>query len=192
MVFGAKERYMSNKNGSKIAAVKNYFIEHPKKREVFLYIIFTFIAFICDLLTRFVFDMILKGYSEVVKIWIFPPQAVGTLIAFLMANIVAKVVSFIFNRKTTFNANNSKLFSIISYTIMCIAFIIIETIIGAPIQNQLYIWMGGGYNGISLTTSSVLNQGMYQLCGSLSQMIYGICDFVAAFFLDKYIIMKHK
>ncbi len=192
MVFDAKEKYMSNKNGSKITAVKNYFIEHPKKREVFLYIIFTFIAFVCDLLTRFVFDMLLKGYNDVVEIWMFPPQAIGTLIAFLMANIVAKVVSFIFNRKTTFNANNSKLFSIISYTIMCIVFIIIETIVGAPIQNQLYIWMGGAYNGTTLTTASVLNQGMYQLCGSLSQMIYGICDFVAAFFLDKYIIMKRK
>ncbi|MGI6042446.1 MAG: hypothetical protein ACOYBH_09560 [Candidatus Alectryocaccobium sp.] len=183
---------MTNKNGSRGNKIKAYFIEHPQKREVLLYIIFTFIAFVCDLFTRFIFDILLKGYDQVVKIWIFPPQAVGTLIAFLIANIVAKVVSFIFNRKTTFNANNSRLFSVISYTIMCVAFIIIETIIGAPIQNRLYLAFGGAYNGAALTTMSAVNEGLYQFCGSLSQMIYGICDFVAAFFLDKYIIMKHR
>ncbi len=183
---------MSNFKEGKISRLKRYFQENPGKREVFFYMIFTFLAFVCDLLTRFIFDMLLAGLDQVVTIWIFPPQALGTLIAFLLANIVAKVVSFILNRKTTFNANNNKAFSVITYIIMCVAFIIIETVIGAPLQNWLYTVFGGTHVGAALTTSSVTNQGLYQFCGSLSQIIYGLADFVAAFFLDKYIIMRHK
>ena len=181
---------MANNQG-KIARFKTYLKENPEKREVFFYIIFTFLAFVCDLITRFVFDLLLAGYSDVVTIWIFPPQAQGTLIAFLIANIVAKVVSFIMNRKTTFRANNNRAFSIITYIIMCVVFIIIETVIGAPLQNWLYTVFGGTWTGPALTTASALNGGLYQFCGSLSQIIYGLCDFIAAFFLDKYIIMRH-
>ncbi len=183
---------MSESKKGKIARLKSYFEKNPEKREVFFYVIFTFAAFLCDLLVRYIFDILLKGYDQIVSIWIFPPQALGTLIAFLMANITAKVVSFILNRGTTFKANNSKAFSIITYTIMCIAFIVIETLVGAPLQNWLYLSFGGQFSGGVLTTSSVLWPARYQLCGSLSQIIYGICDFVAAFFLDKYIIMRHK
>lgn len=183
---------MNTSNESVKARLSEYFKAHPDKREVFFYAIFTFLAFICDLIVRFVFDMLLKGYDEVVTIWIFPPQAIGSLTAFLMANITAKVVSFILNRKTTFRANNSRLFSIVTYTIMCVVFIIIETIIGAPLQNAIYLGLGGTYSGPDLTTASALMPGTYQFCGSLSQIIYGLCDFVAAFFLDKYIIMKRK
>lgn len=183
---------MSKTNTGRLSRVKSYFKTHPGEREVFFYLIITFLAFLCDLLTRFAVDMLLSGWKDVVKIWIFPPQAAGTLIAFLCANIVAKVVSYILNRKTTFQANNSRLFSIISYTIMCVSFIIIETIIGAPLQNGLYTAFGGQYSGSVLTTTSALWPARYQLCGSLSQIIYGLADFIAAFFLDKYIIMRRE
>ncbi len=176
----------------RLSGLKKYFANNPNKREVIFYIIFTFLAFVCDLLTRLVVDIALVDMDQIVKIWIFPPQAQGTLIAFLMANIVAKVVGFILNRKKTFRANNNRWFSIITYVIMSVSFIIIETIIGAPIQNGLYRAMGGAYKGAALTTASAIDAGLYQFCGTLSQIIYGICDFVAAFFLEKHIIMKRK
>ena len=170
--------------------MKSFFENNPQKREVILYMLFTFLAFVCDLITRLVCDLALSGMNETVKIWIFPEQAKGTLLAFLTANVVAKVVSFILNRKKTFQANNSRVFSVVSYMIMSIVFIIIETIIGAPLQNSIYKAVGGTYTGSVLTTSTALRGGLYQFCGTCSQVIYGLCDFVAAFFLEKYIIMK--
>ena len=119
-------------------------------------------------------------------------QALGSLLAFLLSNIIAKVLSYILNRKKTFKADNNVASSLAIYIVMVVLLIIVETIIGTPLQNWIYALLGGTYEGQSLTTATVSDQVLYQICGTLSPMLYGIGDCVIVFLMDKYVIMKRS
>lgn len=160
-------------------------------RQIILFALFSSIAAIAQLASRAVIDLLLADMQDVVEIWPFGRQAMGSFIAFLVSNIIAKVISYITNRKTTFKANNNKVRSAIIYFIMVVLLIIIETIIGTPLQNGLYNLFGGSFAGAELTTATADNQTLYQICGMLSQAIYGFGDGLIVFLMDKYVIMRN-
>ncbi|MDO4939708.1 MAG: hypothetical protein Q4E54_07085 [Lachnospiraceae bacterium] len=160
-------------------------------KQVVLFVMFSSIAAVAQLVSRAVIDILLKNLTQMVEVWPFGRQALGSFIAFLVSNIIAKVVSYVTNRKTTFKANNNKVRSAIIYTIMVVLLIIIETVIGTPLQNGLYNILGGTFTGSELTTASADKQTLYQICGMLSQAIYGFGDGLIVFFMDKYVIMRN-
>lgn len=167
-------------------------IEHKKNiMQVILFVMFSSIAAVAQLASRAIIDLLLRNQTQMVEVWPFGKQALGSFIAFLASNIIAKVISYVTNRNTTFKANNNKVRSAIIYTIMVILLIIIETIIGTPLQNGLYGIFGGGFAGEEITTATVDNQTLYQICGMLSQAIYGFADGLIVFFMDKYVIMRN-
>lgn len=160
-------------------------------KQIILFALFSSIAAIAQLTSRAVIDLLLSDMKGVVEIWPFGRQAAGSFIAFLVSNIIAKVISYITNRKTTFKANNNKVRSAIIYTVMVVLLIVIETIIGTPLQNGLYGLLGGSFAGAELTTATAGNQTLYQICGMLSQAIYGFGDGLIVFLMDKYVIMRN-
>jgi phosphotransferase system glucose/maltose/N-acetylglucosamine-specific IIC component len=81
------------------------------------------------------------------------------------------------NRKKTFNANNNKIFSAVSYTIMVVVLIIVETIIGTPLGDALL-----------KASNGVLGDWAY----TISMIMYSMADFVIVFIMDKFVIMRHK
>ncbi|MCD7956558.1 MAG: hypothetical protein LUG93_12620 [Lachnospiraceae bacterium] len=147
-------------------------------------------ALIVQLGSRIVCDIAFQGMKSTVSIWPFPTQTLGSFLAFLISNTLAKVISYITNRKKTFQANNNLCLSVVIYIILVVALIIIETIIGTPIQNGLYVLLGGEFSGMIQATASARSAVLYQACGVASQLIYGIGDSVIVFFMDKYLIMK--
>ena len=96
-------------------------------------------------------------------------------IAYLVANIVAKVISYILNRKKTFAAVNNLAFSFSVYVIMCVALIVAETFIAAPIQN---FWIGIGVPE--------------SWAGMVTVITYSIPDFLIVFLMEKFVIMNNK
>ena len=96
------------------------------------------------------------------------------------------------NRKKTFKANNNAIFSVVIYIIMVVVLIVAETVVGAPLQNALYGLFGGTHTSQALSTATATNSSLYQLCGTLSQLIYSAADFVIVFLMDKFVIMKRK
>lgn len=96
-------------------------------------------------------------------------------IAYLVANIVAKVISYILNRKKTFAAVNNLAFSFTVYVIMCVALIVAETFIAAPIQN---FWIGIGVPE--------------SWAGMVTVITYSIPDFLIVFLMEKFVIMNNK
>lgn len=96
-------------------------------------------------------------------------------IAFLVANVVAKVISYILNRKKTFAAVNNLAFSFSVYVVMCVALIVAETFIAAPIQGM---WIKVGVPE--------------DVAGMVTVITYSIPDFLIVFLLEKFVIMNNK
>ncbi len=161
----------------KVKKVVTYVNEHKTLMQAILFMVFSLLAFVSQLAIQAIFDAALKSVDQVVSIWPFEPQALGTFISFLIANIAAKVISFVMNRKKTFNANNNKIFSAVTYTIMVVVLIIVETIIGTPLGDALNNASNGVLGGWAYT---------------LSMIMYSAADFVIVFLMDKFVIMRHK
>ena len=161
----------------KLKGVADYINEHKTMLQAILFMVFSCLAFVAQLGTQALFDWALGDVTQPVKVWPFPEQALGALISFLIANVVAKVISFIMNRKKTFNANNNKIFSAVTYTIMVVVLIIVETLVGEPLANAL----NNASNGV-----------LGDWANTLAIIIYSIPDFIIVFLMDKYVIMRHK
>lgn len=149
-------------------------------------------ALIAELATRFGCDIAFRHLDTMLTIWPLPEQALGSLLAFMLSNLLAKTISFFLNRKKTFEANNNAIWSGFLYAVLCIVLLFIETIIGTPLQNRLYLLFGGRYCDEDFSTISALRPGLYQLCGTLSQVIYCAADSAIMFVMNKYVIMKHN
>ena len=161
----------------KLEKVAKYINEHKTLLQAILFMLFSCLAFVAQLGTQALFDWALASVDKVVKVWPFPEQALGTLISFLIANVVAKVLSFVMNRKKTFNANNNKIFSAVTYTIMVVTLIIVETLVGEPLAKALNTASNGVLDDWSNTLAIIL---------------YSIPDFIIVFLMDKFVIMRHK
>ena len=186
------KRILNELKGIFMFGVKEKDIEKKKNlKQVILFVMFSTLAAVAQLASRAIIDMVLKNLTQMVEIWPFGKQALGSFIAFLASNIIAKIISYVTNRNTTFKANNNRVRSAIIYGVMVVLLIIIETIIGTPLQNGLYGLLGGGFTGDVITTATVDNQTLYQVCGMLSQAIYGFGDGLIVFFMDKYVIMRN-
>lgn len=170
--------------------LKGFFENHKNLKQISLFLLFSFLALSSQIISRFIFDLCFQNANQNIVIWPFDIQTIGSLFAFLLSNIIAKIVTFIANRKKTFSSNNNLAFSIVAYIILVVALIIVETIIGTPLQNAIYITLGGKFTGEIISYSSALNGGFYQICGAFSQMLYGIGDAIIVFISFKYVIMK--
>ncbi len=173
-----------------ISRMRNYFERHKSQLQVLWFLTFGLVALIAQLGSRIVCDIAFQDMNSTVDIWPFPSQTLGSFLAFLFSNTLAKVISYITNRIKTFQANNNLCFSVVIYITLVIALIIIETIIGTPIQNGLYGLLGGKFTGTMQATASAKSPVLYQACGVASQLLYGIGDSIIVFFMDKYLIMK--
>ncbi len=171
-------------------SLQTYFGKHESQLQVAWFLIFGLLALIVQLGSRIICDIMLRDLTRTVTIWPFPTQALGSFLAFLFSNILAKVISYITNRKKTFQADNNIYFSVIVYIVVVVSLIIIETIIGTPLQNIIYSFLGGTFSGTAQTTAAAVSPALYQVCGVASQLIYGIGDAVIIFFMDKYVIMR--
>ncbi|MCD8027264.1 MAG: hypothetical protein LUF02_01055 [Erysipelotrichaceae bacterium] len=167
-----------------------YFNAHKSQLQVAWFLVFGLCALIAQLVSRIICDIIFQNLTNTITIWPFPSQTLGSFLAFLVSNIIAKVISFITNRKKTFQANNNIYLSIILYVILVVILIIVETIIGTPLQNAIYTMIGGSFINSIQATMNASSQFLYQICGVVSQLIYGIGDAIIVFFMDKYIIMR--
>lgn len=98
----------------------------------------------------------------------------GTMIAFLVSTTLAQIVSFITNRKKTFNANNNVVFAAVTYTIMVLILICLQT-----------------YTGPMIVSKINLAINMPELSSLLGKMIWMFLTFCIVFVMNKFVIMRH-
>ena len=121
----------------------------------------------------------LCGVDDTLKMdfWIFKGYTLAAFISFLVANTLAKIISYILNRKKTFNAVNNLVFSMTVYVIMCVTLIIVETLIGEPLANAY----------ANLFES---NPAIAEWAPTMSMITYSIADFLIVFLMEKFVIMN--
>ena len=158
--------------------------EEKKQKSTFvqliLFIIMSLAAFVAQIIiVQFLPKLLIVcGVAEdTFTAWIFGEQTVPVFIGFLVGNIAAKVISYILNRKKTFNAVNNLAFSMTVYFIMCVTLIIVETLIGEPLANVY----------ANLFAS---NEAVAEWAPTMSMITYSIADFVIVFLMEKFVIMN--
>ena len=171
-------------------SLRTYLEKHNTARQVIYFSIVGQVSLYAMLISRLILDLLMKNLTTPVNIAPFPSQALGSFLAFLISNILCKTVAYILNRKKTFRSDSNAVFSVVVYVVMVVALIVVETIVGTPLQNEFYILFGGKWAGNALNTSSVLKPTMYQLCGSLAIISCGLVDSIIVFLVEKYVIMK--
>ncbi len=167
--------------------IRGFFDKH---RAILQMILFMFLSLLCFVSQIIVLNVCIKifgaaGYTQQMEFaGVFKAfnQPLNEFIGFLAGNVVAKVLSFVLNYKTTFKSNSNKLFSFIGYVIMVVALIIAETLVGAPLADALkrgFIAAGAAEESIWVS-----------ICPTLSMIIYSAADFVIVFLMDKFVLMR--
>ncbi|MCD8211586.1 MAG: hypothetical protein LUC17_00985 [Oscillospiraceae bacterium] len=177
---------------NRIEKIRNYFENHNGQREAVMFAFFSLLAGIAQLIVRWVLDLVLRNLTTTVEIWPFPEQALGSLLAFLISNVVAKAMSYAINRTQTFQADNDLRVSVVLYTILTIIVIALETIVGVPLQNWCYEIMGGTFTSAHHMTTTAAQLGLYQVAGTISVCIYNFFGGIVVFVMDKFLIMRKK
>ncbi len=135
------------------------------------------------------FRMIPSIGTNEINAWIFGQQQLAVFIAFLIGNVVAKVLSYILNRKKTFGAVNNLVFSMTVYTIMCVVLIIVETLIGAPLGQWLAKTLPDGFWSI-LGTTQAKELATPDWSSTIAMILYSTADFLIVFLMEKFVIMN--
>ncbi|MBO4694878.1 MAG: hypothetical protein J5656_03010 [Clostridia bacterium] len=167
------------------AGIKGFFDKHRTTLQFILFMVLSLVCFISQIIVLNVFQAIFEkaGYTQELHFALEAfNQPLNVFIGFLAGNVVAKVLSFILNYKTTFKSNSNKLFSFIGYVIMVVALIIVETIIGGPLAEALSKWfisMGADPEGIFVAA-----------CPTISMILYSAADFIIVFLMDKFVLMR--
>ena len=159
---------------------KKFIAEHQNIWQLIKFTLISSIAGIIEITSYLLLNsFILKDLnSRPFHWWIFHYQGgssggQGTMIAFLVSTTLAQIVSFITNRKKTFNANNNLAFSIIAYTIMVITVIRLQTYTGPLLVTQI---------------SKIINNP--DISGLLGKFIWMFLTFIIVFVMSKFVIMR--
>ena len=145
--------------------------------QAILFTLLSMVAFVSQLILVNVIPLIYKDTTPI-SAWIFGEQARNAFVAFLISNTAAKVISYVLNRKKTFAAVNNLTFSIVTYVIMCVTLIIVETLIGEPLAKAYFKLFGGKVK--------------IDICRTISMITYSMFDFVIVFLMEKFVIMNDK
>ena len=173
------------KKQGKIAKLKQYIIDHPDLKQVILFTCFSAICGLTQMIITMVLPIILRAANhdamvEPFKWWIFDytEKGIGEFIGFIIGSIWGQTLTFLLNRKKTFNAPDHVLFRAIAYTVMAILIIIMQTAIGGGITNAL------------AKTNPNASEGTSSFYNLVAQLVASITAFVVSFLGNKFVIMR--
>lgn len=165
-----------------IDKIKKFAAEHEAIWQFVKFTIISSIAGITEITSYTLLNsVILKSMNtEPFHWWIFNYNGgvgggLGTMISFLISTTLAQIVSFVTNRKKTFNANNNIVFSAIMYTLMVIVIICLQTYTGPLMVIAIDKWLNNA-----------------AISGTLGKLIWMFLSFVIIFPMNKFVIMRKK
>lgn len=160
-----------------IAKIKNYLNTHKDIFQLVKFTIFSMLAFLVEYASFTILILCLKNVNQPLNWFVFSYAAddggSGAFIAFLISTVLAQIVTFVINRKKTFNANNNIVFSAIAYAVMVCGIVVLNT------------WMGGAIT--SALSSANWNVTLSQYVGKLAG---SFASFVIIFLMSKFVIMR--
>ncbi len=159
-------------------------------------IVFTLFSFICggsQLIITLVLPALLKlapadsvlnqrfyGFRLGVLDDVFGYPTTSDFIGFLIGSIVGQVLTFILNRKKTFNCTNNIVISGIMYVILAVTIIFVQTLLGSAIMTACM-----GAKPVAQT------EFLYQIYNLTGQAVGGITALVMSFLGNKFLVMRN-
>lgn len=164
--------------------------------EVRQMVVFTLFSFICggsQLIITLVLPALLKlapetsvlnqkfyGFDLGTLRDVFGYPTTSDFIGFLIGSVVGQVLTFVLNRKKTFNCTNNIVISGIMYVILAVTIIFVQTLLGSAIMTACM-------NANPVAQSEFLYQ-IYNLTG---QAVGGITALVMSFLGNKFLVMRN-
>lgn len=166
---------------NKTTKIKRFFDSHENIKQIVKFTLISCIAFVAEFASMYALQYGLEGVCGDTEFqWFlfhYAPGRTGAFglagfIAFLVSKCIAEVISFIINRKKTFNANNNVLFSAAMYVLTVIAVILLST------------WLGGALGDL-MGPSIGADAG-----NTISKLLGSLLSWVIMFLMDKFVIMR--
>ena len=110
---------------------------------------------------------------------IFGYETTAEFIGFLVGSITGQVLTFVLNRKKTFNCTNNVVISGIMYTILAVFIIFMQTLLGGAITSACYGAMPEPSSFVGLR---------FNLAG---QAVGGIAALIISFLGNKFLVMRN-
>lgn len=162
--------------------------------EVRQMVVFTLFSFICggsQLIITLVLPALLKlgggvltekfyGFNLGALKDVFGYPTTSDFIGFLIGSIVGQVLTFVLNRKKTFNCTNNIVISGIMYLILAVTIIFVQTLLGSAIMTACM-----GAKPVAQT------EFLYQIYNLTGQAVGGITALVMSFVGNKFLVMRN-
>ncbi len=111
---------------------------------------------------------------------VFGFPTTSDFIGFLIGSIVGQVLTFVLNRKKTFNCTNNIVISGIMYVILAVTIIFVQTLLGSAIMTACM-----GAKPVEKT------EFLYQIYNITGQAVGGITALVMSFLGNKFLVMRN-
>ena len=173
-----------NEDTKGIKGIIEYIKAHEGLRQAVLFFLFSMICGASQMIITAVLPLILRAaspaMSEPFKWFLFDytEKGIGEFIGFLVGSVVGQVLTFVLNRKKTFNVHDHIPFRAIAYAIMAVLIILMQTAIGGGITGAL---------SKAVPEASDLVATIFNL---IAQVVAGIAALVVNFLGNKFFIMR--
>lgn len=167
--------------------------KYPTVKQAILFTLFSMICGLTQMIITLVLPIILKAASpekmnEPFGFWMLgngtylfdftdTGTGMGSFLGFLIGSIWGQTLTFLLNRKKTFNVPDHVVFRAIAYTIMAILIIIMQTAIGK---------VEGVLKANDPNASDIVNV-IYNL---IAQIVAGMAAFITSFLGNKFVVMR--
>lgn len=189
----AGEENVGEKKPKSLKQLIAYIKAHENLRQVVLFTLFSMICGVTQMLITLLLPMILKAASpdkmNAAFGWIAmgngkyffdftdEGQGLGSFLGWLIGSIWGQALTFILNRKKTFNVPDHLVFRVVAYTIMAILIIIAQTAIGK-------------LEGVLKANDPDATEFVNVIYNLIAQVVAGMAAFTMSFFGNKFIVMR--
>ena len=165
-----------------------YIKSHENLRQPILFFLFSMICGGSQMLITLLFTQLYRvggvlgepfpGFY-VGSVPLFAYASHAEFIGFLIGSVVGQVLTFVLNRKKTFNVHDHIPFRAIAYAFMAVAIIFVQTLLGGAIT----VACRNAYTG----NVAFVNDVIFNLVG---QAVGGISALIISFLCNKFLVMR--
>lgn len=169
-----------------ILKIRDYLKTHENTRQAVMFFLFSCICGGTQAIITACLPLILRAcspsMSEPFSWFLFDYTAAGTgigeFIGFIVGSVIGQILTFVLNRKKTFNVSDHIPFRAIAYAVMAVLIILMQTALGGAVTTAC---------GNAVENPSNLLTTVFNLTG---QAVAGISALIVNFLGNKFFIMR--